>query len=271
MNRLLIVSYSYSGNTHRIAQGDLPHDWRRLARDLSLAALSHGVPGTASRKSGGRCRRAIIPVCCPAPAIRSLIRSSLSVPPTGAGRSRLRWRHGWRKTTCPQGHPAVLLPLRRVPCDPGRDIAGLCPRADVRKALGRNRRRGASCRRPFRTWIGQKRSPFPIYRERGSEHKNDQGQGGISCVSMRRTLRQGKHVRPWQCQHRLRPVFHRQFLPESPDGGGQNARCFWQTSPLSRAAATTGTSTTPEASGGQLLICTPARAGIRRKAKKPSA
>ena len=141
--------------------GDPPHDRRRLVRNLSLAALSHGVPGTARASQAGGAdglsSRLLPGACNPKPYSLIFVGSpnwcGTIAPPLAS----------WLAKNDLSGK--VILPFYShcggVPCDPGRDIAGLCPRADVRKALGVMEGE-ALLPEVLRTWMNKNgiRSPY---------------------------------------------------------------------------------------------------------------
>ena len=125
----------YSGNTHRIAQelqkitgGDWCeiHPWQPYP--MAFPELLKQVKQEI--------RSRYHPASCPAPGRRSFIRLSSPDLRTGAEPSRRRWLPGCIRTICPENNSALLFSLRRGKGNFQGDIARLCPRADVREALG---------------------------------------------------------------------------------------------------------------------------------------
>lgn len=99
MKEPLILSYSYSGHTHRIAQvicaltgGSWCEIYPRQPYPMAFPELLDQVRREV--------QTGYHPVCFPAPAARNHTRWFLWARPTGAGRSRLHWLPGWLKMTC---------------------------------------------------------------------------------------------------------------------------------------------------------------------------
>ena len=98
MGRPLIVSYSYTGHTQRIAQ-----ELQRMTTGIYVTSI-RGSPTrwrfpSCFVRFGRRCRTGIIRACCPEQSARGAIRLSSPAHPTGAARSRRRWLPGWQGTT----------------------------------------------------------------------------------------------------------------------------------------------------------------------------
>ena len=81
------------------------------------------------------------------------------------------------------------------------------------------------------------------------------------------TLRQGKYVRPWQCQHRLRPVFHRQFLPEPLTEAGK-CPVFLANVTFEPGCRNNWHIHHARSGGGQLLICTAGEGWYQEEGKE---
>ena len=151
--RPLIISYSYSGNTHRIAQklqavtgGDWCeiHPWRLYP--MAFPELLQQVKGEI--QSGYRPR--LLPgVRCPRPYSVIFVGSpnwcGTIAPPLAS----------WLSQDDLSGK--IILPFYShcggVPCDFQRDIAKICPKAAVREALGVLDDGGKHLRDELRQWL----------------------------------------------------------------------------------------------------------------------
>lgn len=173
MNRLLIISYSYSGNTHRIAQEICRMtggDWREIYPWQPYPMAFPELLAQVRREVQTGYHPRLLPGACdPKPYPLIFVGSpnwcGTIAPPLAS----------WLAKNDLSGK--VILPFYShcggVPCDPGRDIAGLCPRADVRKALGVMEGE-ALLPEALRTWMDKNGVRSPFAANAGQDHKNDQ-------------------------------------------------------------------------------------------------
>ena len=155
MKKILIISYSYTGHTHQIARAIRTltgGDWCEI---YPLAAVPHGFSGAARSGQKGGADRVSAPSAsglCQSERVRGdfcrfpqLVRKPSAAAGFLAGSKR----------SVRQNHSAFLFHCGGVSCDFSRDMARLCPKAEVRQALGVMDDDGAVLLRILRDWLNQ--------------------------------------------------------------------------------------------------------------------
>lgn len=151
--RSLIISYSYSGHTHQIA-GDLQKvtggDWREIYPWQPYPMAFPALLTQARREIRGHYRPGLLPVSRTPQAYPVIFVGSPNwcgtlAPPVAS----------W---LCRQDlFGKLVLPFYAhcggVPCDLRRDILALCPKADVREALGILDGEGPGAKEQIRRWL----------------------------------------------------------------------------------------------------------------------
>lgn len=151
--RSLIISYSYSGHTHQIA-GDLQKviggDWCEIYPWQPYPMAFPALLTQARREIQGHYRPGLLPVSRTPQAYPVIFVGSPNwcgtlAPPVAS----------W---LCRQDlFGKLVLPFYShcggVPCDLRRDILALCPKADVREALGILDGEGPGAKERIRQWL----------------------------------------------------------------------------------------------------------------------
>ena len=173
MNKPLIISYSYSGNTQRIAQEIrrmTGGDWCEIYPWQPYPMAFPELLAQVRREVQTGYHPPLLPGACDPKPYPLIFAGSPNwcgtiAPPLAS----------WLAKNDLSGK--VILPFYShcggVPCDPGRDIPGLCPRADVRKALGVMEGE-ALLPEAIRTWMDKNGVRSPFAANAGQDHKNDQ-------------------------------------------------------------------------------------------------
>lgn len=147
-----IISYSYSGKTTGLPKDPVCHRCG-LVRNLSLATVSCGISGPA--ETGATGSKAGL-----SPSVPSSVPHTACVLCDFCGLSQLVWDHctsvgilAFHKRSVRKNNSSILFPLWRRSGRSSRDIAVICPRADVREALGVIGSGGEKLGPRLRAWI----------------------------------------------------------------------------------------------------------------------